>query len=65
MISVEDLRSAYGSVWAIATDLTYGVAAWRRAGVTQADFEAGRLHSLLAWDLDELAEKLARQEAAR
>jgi hypothetical protein len=60
--TLRELSDTYGRTWGISTDLAYGVAAWRHAAITQADYQAGRLHSLLAWDLDELARKLAEQD---
>jgi hypothetical protein len=60
MISADELRNTHGRTWEICTDLAIGVAAWRRVWV---EYRGSQVNVLVAGGLDELAEKLRRQEA--
>ncbi|MGP3964498.1 hypothetical protein ACTWPT_51920 [Nonomuraea sp. 3N208] len=57
----DKLRSVYGNAWEICTDVPDVLYAWRHENLAKLD---GHLVNVLrAGDIDELANKLAEQEA--
>ncbi|MET9244485.1 hypothetical protein [Nonomuraea sp. NPDC003709] len=63
MITVGKLREKYGGTWEISTDLAIGVAAWRRKYLGEDALGRNGVNNMCASPLDELAAKLAAQEA--
>ncbi|WP_327585032.1 hypothetical protein OHA25_56600 [Nonomuraea sp. NBC_00507] len=64
MTTVDELQAKYDT-WEIITDLANGVAAWRRTHLRPAQLGRDGVNVMCAWDLDDLAQKLADQEAAQ
>ncbi|TMR98883.1 hypothetical protein [Nonomuraea basaltis] len=61
----DELRETYCRTWEICTDMAIGVAAWRHTYLTPAQLGRHKLNVMCAGDLDELAKRLADQEAAQ
>lgn len=61
MTTADELRETYGRTWVIHEDMAIGVAAWRKAWITN---HGARVNVLAASDLDGLREGLAAQAAA-
>ncbi|MGI5289166.1 hypothetical protein ACQEVF_38290 [Nonomuraea polychroma] len=62
MTTVDELETKYGHTWVIDT-WPGGVAATRRAKYTQAMYNQGLSYGFVARDLEELATKIADDEA--
>ncbi|MEV4216743.1 hypothetical protein [Nonomuraea sp. NPDC049725] len=58
-----ELRAAYPQ-WEITTELVWGAAAWRRRWLDTEGLGSGLVNVLLAWDVEALDVRLARQAAA-
>ncbi|MEV0620711.1 hypothetical protein AB0I81_45815 [Nonomuraea sp. NPDC050404] len=63
MITLDELQEKYKATWEINTDSIACVYAWRHVALAPKRLGDGSANVLRAWDLDELAEKLAEQEA--
>ncbi|WP_219510940.1 hypothetical protein [Nonomuraea ceibae] len=58
-----ELRAGYPQ-WEITTELAWGAAAWRHQALDIEGVERGLVNVLLAWDVEALDVRLARQAAA-